>query len=284
MARVVYFSTGMRKMSKRLVIIQRGFFRQLYSRDVQHLWDLVVQLVSRELKLRYKRSVLGIAWTLLNPLLQLLVFAIVFRTVLQLNIPHYASSVFCGLMVWTWFQASLTDGTGVINANASLIRQPGFPSMILPIVVNLVHMIHFLLALPVLIIFLLIDGVALQASILQLLILMLLQLGFTAGLVYILAAANVTFHDTRYTVGVLLQLMFYATPIFYDVSLIPAQYQQWYWLNPIAHLVTAYRVILIQGITPNWAPLLGIGAIAAGLFLAGRSYFIAQSDRFVEEL
>ncbi|PSB01597.1 ABC transporter permease [Merismopedia glauca] len=271
-------------MNHRLAIAQRNFFQKLFSRDVHHLWDLVIQLVSRELKLRYKRSVLGIAWTLLNPLLQLLVFATVFRGVLQLNIPHYASSVFCGLMVWNWFQSSLTDGTGVINANPTLIRQPGFPSIILPIVVILVHMVHFLLALPVLVIFLLIDGVMLQTTLWQLPLLMLLQLGFTAGLSYILAATNVMFHDTRYTVGVLLQLLFYATPIFYDLSHIPVRYQFWYQLNPIAHLVTAYRGILIQGVPPNWFPLLGVGVVAIGLFMVGRTYFMVQSDRFVEEL
>lgn len=271
-------------MNHRSTIARRSFFERVCGRDAQHLWDLVVQLVSRELKLRYKRSVLGIAWTLLNPLLQLLVFTFVFRGVLQLNMSHYASSVFCGLLVWTWFQSSLTDGTGVINANPALIRQPGFPSLILPIVVILVHMVHFVLALPVLVIFLLIDGVMLQTVLLQLPLLMLLQLGFTAGLTYILAATNVMFYDTRYTVGVLLQLLFYATPIFYDASIIPEYYQFWYWLNPIAHLVAAYRAVLIQGFTPNWLPLLGMGMAATGLFVVGQRYFIAQSDRFVEEL
>jgi lipopolysaccharide transport system permease protein len=271
-------------MNRHLAITQHQFTRYFVSRRVQHLWDLLVQLVSRDLKLRYKRSVLGIAWTLLNPLLQLLVFATVFRGVLQLNIPHYASSVFCGLMVWTWFQASLIDGTGVINANPSLIRQPGFPSIILPIVEIVVHMVHFLLALPVLVIFLLLDGVMLQPTLWQLPLLMLLQMGFTAGLTYILAATNVMFHDTRYTVSVLLQLFFYATPIFYDVARIPAQYQILYQVNPIAQLITAYRAVLIQGSSPNWVPLLGIGVAALGLFIVGHRYFLAQSDRFVEEL
>ncbi len=265
-------------------VVHRGLFPQLSRREVLHLRDLIYQLVGRELKVRYKRSVLGIAWTLLNPLSQLLVFATVFRSVLKLSIPHYASSVFCGLMVWTWFQASLTEATGVINANATLIRQPGFPSIILPIVTILVHMIHFVLALPVLLLFLLIDGVTLQSDIWQLPVLMLLQLGFTAGLSYILAATSVSFYDTKYTVGVLLQLLFYATPIFYDISVIPDRYQFWYWLNPMSHLVSAYRAVLLQDAQPNWLPLLGIGVGALGLFVIGRGYFIAQSDRFVEKI
>lgn len=259
-------------------------FPKPFSREVLHLRDLIVQLVTRDLKVRYKRSVLGIAWTLINPLLQLLVFATVFRTVLQLNIPHYVSSVFCGLLVWTWFQSSLTEATGVINANATLIRQPGFPSIILPIVTILVHMVHFVLALPALLVFLLIDGVILQADIWQLPLLMLLQLGFTAGLSYLLAALNVTFYDTKYTIGVLLQLLFYATPIFYDINLVPERYRFWYWLNPMAHIVSAYRTVLLGEGHPNWPPLLAIAAAALVLFFLGRRYFIAQSDRFVEEI
>lgn len=270
---------------KTSVKISRTFFSpRLYSREVLHLRDLIVQLVTRELKVRYKRSVLGIAWTLINPLLQLLVFATVFRSVLQINIPHYISSVFCGLLVWTWFQSSLTEAAGVINANAMLIRQPGFPSIILPIVTILVHMVHFILALPVLLVFLLIDGVILQTDIWQLPLLMLLQLGFTAGFSYLLAALNVTFYDTKYTIGVLLQLFFYATPIFYDLSHVPERYHFWYWLNPMAHVVTAYRAALIEEGHPNWGPLLAIAAISLVLFFLGRRYFIAQSDRFVEEI
>ncbi|MEL7495197.1 MAG: ABC transporter permease, partial [Cyanobacteria bacterium J06554_11] len=98
-------------------------------RKVQYLWDLIYQLTMRSLKLRYNRSVLGVAWTLIKPLLNLLVFSFIFRLILKIDFPHYASSVFVGLLVWTWFQSSLTESTGVINANASLIRQPGFPTV-----------------------------------------------------------------------------------------------------------------------------------------------------------
>jgi lipopolysaccharide transport system permease protein len=267
-----------------MTISRRSFIEHICGRDIQHLWDLMVQLVSRELKLRYKRSLLGIGWTLLNPLLQLLVYSTVFRGVLNLNMPHYASSVFCGLMVWTWFQSSLIDGTGSIDGNPSLIRQPGFPSIILPIVAILIHMIHFVLALPILIAFLLMDGVMPHANLWQLPLLILLQLGLTAGLTFFLAAANVKFHDTRYTVGVLLQLSFFVTPIFYDLSLIPAQYRCWYLLNPMAQTIAAYRTLLIEGTSPNWLPLLGIGMASVVLCIVGRKYFMWQSDRFVEEL
>ncbi|MEM6450515.1 MAG: ABC transporter permease [Cyanobacteria bacterium P01_D01_bin.105] len=253
-------------------------------RDLQHLCDLLYQLTIRELKLRYNRSVLGIVWTLIKPLFQLLTFSFIFRAILNIDFPHYASSVFLGLLVWTWFQSSLTDSANVINANASLIRQPGFPSPILPIVVSMVDTVHFVLALPILFIFLLVDGVSLQPIILATPILMLLQSSLTVSISYLLAALNVTFYDTKYTTGVVLQMMFYATPVFYEANSIPPDYQFWYWLNPMAHLVSAFRALLIQGVAPNWGAL---GLIAVGVFTLlclGHRFFRAQSIRFAEEI
>jgi len=97
-----------------------------------YLLDLLRSLVDRDMKLMYKRSVLGVAWTLINPLLQLAVFVFVFQTILKVNIPQYASYVFSGLLIWTWFQNSLFQSTGVIISSRSLIRQPGFPRPFFP--------------------------------------------------------------------------------------------------------------------------------------------------------
>ena len=249
-----------------------------------YLYDLLRELVSRDIKLLYKRSALGIAWTLISPLLQLAVFAFVFQLVLPISIPRYASFAFTGLLVWTWFQNSLFQATGVIIANRPLIRQPGFPTPILPIVIVTTGLIHFLLALPVLIIFLLIDGVELKPVILFLPILQVLQFALTVSLSYLLAALNVTFRDTQHTLGVLLQLFFYLTPIFYDSANVPADYQALYSLNPMVHIVNAYRDILMQGTQPDWLALSIIAICTLVLLPIGHYYFRRQSDRFVEEL
>ena len=249
-----------------------------------YLIDLLRELVSRELKLLYKRSLLGVAWTLINPLLQLAVFAFVFQLVLSIDIPQYASFVFTGLLVWTWFQNSLFQATGVIIANRPLIRQPGFPTAILPVVITTTGLIHFLLALPVLIIFLLIDGVELKPVIMFLPILQALQFALTVSLAYVLAALNVTFRDTQHTLGVLLQLFFYLTPIFYQITNVPSGYQSLYFLNPMVHIVSAYRAMLIDGTQPNWLPLIVIGGCVAVFLPVGLQFFRRQSDRFVEEL
>jgi lipopolysaccharide transport system permease protein len=249
-----------------------------------YLYDLLHQLVARDMKLLYKRSVLGIAWTLISPLLQLGVFAFVFQVILPANIPRYSSFAFTGLLVWTWFQNSLFQATGAIIANRALIRQPGFPTPILPVVIVMTGMIHFLLALPLLIVFLAIDGVEIKPVLLVLPMLMAIQFALTVSFAYLLAALNVTFRDTQHTLGVLLQLFFYLTPVFYDVTNVPKDYQSLYSLNPMVPLVTAYRAVLMRGMAPDWQALLMISIATAVLLPVGYQIFRRQSARFVEEL
>lgn len=252
--------------------------------QVRYLSDLLKSLVDRNMKIMYKRSVLGIGWTLLSPLLQLLVFVLVFKGILRVDVEQYASYVFTGLLVWNWFQTSLFQATGIILESRPLIRQPGFPVAILPIVIVTTGLLHFVLALPVLIIFLLIDGIQLAPIILVLPLIQLLQFMLTVSFAYFLAAINVTFRDTQHTVGVVLQLWFYVTPIFYEITNIPDRYWYFYGLNPMVHIVMAYRQIFIWGGQPDWLALLIIAGITLLLLPAGYRIFKCQSYRFVEEI
>lgn len=254
------------------------------KRQLIYYRDLIRELVTRDLKLLYKRSALGVAWTLINPLLQLLVFAFVFRSVLLVNIPQYASFAFSGLLIWTWTQTSLFQATGLITGSRSLIRQPGFPIAVLPIVTVTTGLIHFLLAMPVLLIFLVVDGVQLTANIFLLPVLLTLQFLLTVSLAYPLAALNVTFRDTQHTLGVLLQLMFYVLPIFYDLSQVPQHLQAIYQFNPMVALLTSYRAILIYGQSPDWHSLASLALVAGFLLPIGYRIFKRQSQRFVEEI
>src|SRR5438270_4067970 len=125
---------------------------QSVLRQAVHARDLLRELVARYMKLRYKQSVLGIVWSLLNPLLQLLILYFVFGVLLSLKIPHYASFLFTGVLVWNWFSSSLLFATGAIVDNRELIKRPGFPIAILPTVTVTSHLIHFLIAIPALLI------------------------------------------------------------------------------------------------------------------------------------
>ena len=255
------------------------------ARRVRYIRDLLLVLVSRDMKLRYKRSVLGSLWTLLNPLGQLLILSFLFRSVLQLGIPRYTSFLFCGLLVWTWFQAALSQATGTIVENSDLIKRPGFPIAMLPIVTVTSHLVHFLLALPVLLLFLILDGSRMTSALLALPVVIALQFVWTLSLAYWTAACHVTLRDTQYLLGVLLQLLFYMTPVFYEASAIPARYQPFYRLNPMLHLIEAYRAILLHGKLPeNLRALLVFTLLVVSLLIVGYRHFIHASYHFVEEV
>lgn len=257
---------------------------RVYRRKIAHFFDLLRVLVDRDMKLLYKRSALGIAWTLINPLLQLAVFSFVFRSVIPINIPQFSSFAFSGLLIWTWSQTALFQATGLITSNKALIRQPNFPTAILPVVTTMTGLIHFLLALPVLIIFLAVDGVRPSSVLFVLPLLMVIQFVLTVGLAYPLAALNVTFRDTQHTLGVLLQMLFYLTPIFYDLNSVPKEFQPFYQLNPMVPLIEAYRAILLKGTQPDWQALLIVSLAVALILPIGLAIFRRQSNTFVEEL
>ena len=255
-----------------------------YTNRISYFYDLLRSLVDRDIKLLYKRSFFGIAWTLISPILQLLVFVFVFQVVIKIDIQQYSSYVFTGILSWNWFQNSLFQATGIIISSRPLIRQPGFPPAILPIVVVTTGLIHFILALPVLLVFLLIDGAALTPVVFTLPLLQLIQFAVTITFAYFLAALNVTFRDTQHTLGVLLQFLFYLTPIFYELQNVPSKYWYAYRLNPMVHLVTCYRQILIWNMQPDWLALSIITGCTLVLLPIGYQLFKRQSLHFVEEI
>ena len=255
-----------------------------WGQRLPYVLDLLRELVGREMKLRYKRSLLGIAWSLLNPLAQILVFSFLFRSVLPLQIPNYPSFVFIGVLAWSWFQSALMVATGSVTDNRELVRRPGFPAGVLPVVTVTTHLIHFLLALPVLGMFLVAGGIGIHLAILSLPLIIGLQFALTLSLSYLVAALHVTFRDTQHLLGVTLLLMFYLTPVFYHAQAVPARFQPMYRLNPMVHLLEAYRSVLLEGRLPPPAALLGLALLTGLLFALGYSVFRWASFRFVDEL
>jgi lipopolysaccharide transport system permease protein len=255
-----------------------------HSPRIKFNYDLLYELVRRDLILRYRRSVLGLLWTLLNPLAQLLVLNLVFSRVLPLNIPDYPLFLFTGLLAWNWFQASLYSGTGSIVENRDLIRRPGFPSAVLPVVMVVSYFIHFLLALPILLLFMFLSGIHLSSAILSLPVIFATQFILILGLIYLTAAIQVTFRDTQYLLGVLLFLGFYLTPIFYDASALPPQAQALYYLNPMATIIDAYRSVFMYAEFPAVLPLFLVGLVSLITYWITFRIFRQASYRFVEEL
>jgi lipopolysaccharide transport system permease protein len=249
-----------------------------------HFGDLIYELVLREIRIRYQRSVLGIGWSLLNPLLQLLVFFFVFRWIVPVRVPDFLVFLFIGILVWNWFQACVHSGSSVITDNPMLIRQPGFPMAILPLVTITSQLVNFLMALPILLGVLLWSGVALTFWSLLLPLVIALQFQVTLTIVYVTAAVHVSFRDTHYLVGIILLLGFYLSPVFYDVSAVPPAFASVYRLNPLVWLLDGYRAVLLRGEAPDFRALGIIAAVSAALLAVAHRFFARASHHFVEEL
>ncbi|HEY7317523.1 MAG TPA: ABC transporter permease [Candidatus Binatia bacterium] len=249
-----------------------------------HIRDLLFTLVARDMKLRYKRSILGIAWSLLTPLAQLAVYYLVFKVLLPLNVPNYVAFLFSGVLVWGWFQMSLFQATTAIVDNRELVKRTGFPAAILPTVTVTSHLIHFLVALPILFVLLVLGGTQITSAILALPLVIAIQFILTLSLAYFTATFYVAFRDTQYLLGVLLNLLFFLTPIFYQASALPAKYQTLYHLNPMVHIVEFYRTILLSGKLPDVSALLFLTIPTIVILLLGYHVFVRASSHFVDEL
>jgi lipopolysaccharide transport system permease protein len=249
-----------------------------------YYWELVVHLTIRDLKVRYEGSTLGFAWALANPLLLLCVFYFLFHTVLSVDVRRFTSFTFSGILIWYWFSSSLTQSATSITASRELIRHPGFPIAVLPVVSVSGALLHFLLSMPVLLLLIFLEGADLKLTILAFPLIILIQFVLLLGLGYFFAAANVLFRDTSHMLSGLLQVMFFLCPIFYDPSVVPVAYQPFYNLNPLVPLLEAYRAVLLEGTLPNALPLFVLSVLAIGLLYFGFKVFLEVSYRFVEEL
>lgn len=260
-----------------------------HSRLLNREWliqrrDLMRELVVRDMKVRYKHSVLGFAWSMATPLLQLLVYYVVFGYLLPRQIPHYATYIFTALLAFIWFQNSLMQAAAAITGNRELVKRPGFATAILPLVTVITNMVSFLLSLPVLLVFLFLEGARPQWAIVGLPVLIILQFVFTLGLSYFVASLNVIFRDTQHLLSVLLRLLFFLTPIFYQVSMLPDKAQIIFRLNPLVALVDAYRAMFIGNTAVAWETLLIPTSVSIILLVVGYRTFNLVRHRFVEEL
>jgi len=244
----------------------------------------VRELVLRDLKLHYRRSVLGVAWSQLSPLLQLGIMVFVFTHIVPLKIPNYPVFVFSGLLVWTWFSSSIVFATESVVNGADLVRRPGIALPLIPLIPVATGLANFLLSLPLLLLAITFLADGLHITIVLLPVLVAIQALLTLGPALVLSAMHVTFRDVVHIVNLLLIPLFYATPIFYDVGRVPPQYQWVYRYNPLARLVGAYRQVLLYGQWPSLGVLVGLAVLGAVLASAGLHVYERRADRFSEEL
>ena len=248
---------------------------------------LIQSLVARELKARYRGSVLGFFWTFVNPLLLLLVYSFVFTTVMPnevKGVQPYALFMFCGILPWNWFSSSLSESAGSLIAGGNLIKKVLFPAEILPLVNVIANLVNYLLGLLILLPCLIYyQRLHLSFDLLWFPVAVLVQLVFTAALALLLAALTVHFRDIRDLLANLLMLWFFATPIIYPwFQPNVRRFKLLFDVNPFTHLAVSYQEILFFGPVGHWKWLLVLGITSAFLFLACYGVFDRLRDSFSE--
>lgn len=252
--------------------------------DVWRYRFLLQNLVFRELKIKYKGAVLGVFWSMLQPLFLLLIYTFAFRYVVRIRVDHFPVFLFAVLLPWTFLNASLGAGVSVITDHGSLVKKIYFPRAVLPLSTVFFHLVQFLLTLLVFIPALPLLDVPLTPALLLLPVLIALQLPFVAGLVLAASALYVSFRDLRHFVELALQFWFWLTPVVYPLDLVPARFAPFFVLNPMVHFASAYRKLILAGRVPSIPEWLTLAVLSGGFFALGWQVFQRRSPRFAEEV
>lgn len=252
--------------------------------------QLIAALTARDLKARYRGSVLGFFWSLANPLLLLAVYTIVFTKFFPSRVAQpFPLFLFTGILPWTFFSAAVLESTNAISGNAGLIKKVMFPAEALPMVIVLSHLVHFALAIPVLlaakVAFALAGQTTITATILLAPVLMLLQTCFVAGLSLAISSASILFRDLRDIITNLMQLGFFITPIIYTIDSIDSQIvRALLRLNPMTPFIIGYQDLFFYGVLPSLSDCFLMIAYALGSLALGFAVFDRLRDTLAEAI
>ncbi len=264
---------------------------------IKELWqfrELIYNLIVRDLKVRYKNSLLGVLWSWLNPLLMMLVFTFVFNVMQRSPMRDFHIFVLSGLLPWNYFSGAVMGGLFSVSGNAHLIKKVYFPREILPIATVLSGLVNFIISLPVLFLLAALSGVQLSAWVLLLPLPILVQTCFTVGIVLFLSTLEVFYRDTHMVMDVGILAWFFLTPIWYSVqqvadaaTVLGVQFSPrrlLFWLNPMASIINTYQDLVYYGRLTTWDFLARTAVTALLVLVLGYAFFLRFRGRFGEEL
>jgi lipopolysaccharide transport system permease protein len=250
-----------------------------------HYGELMKCLVRRDIVLRYKGSMMGFLWALINPLFMMLIFSFVFSKILRMDIKNYPLFLFSAFIPWNFFQTSLFAATPSISQNASIITKIFFPREIIPLSLVISNFIHtFLVGFVVNFALIIFYHVPLNLWLLFLPLVFIVQVLFTSGMALMLACLQVYFKDVTVLLGHVLTLWLYSTPIIYPLHMVPEPYLTWIRYNPLTGIIVAYRNILFYGISPLMGDFIYSTLISIAALIAGYWVFNRYQDYFAEEI
>jgi lipopolysaccharide transport system permease protein len=252
-------------------------------RELYKYRELLLSLVQRELKARYRASVLGFLWTFLNPTLLMCVYALVFSVYMRQSVENYTYFMFVGLLPWVWFSTSVGAGASAISDRRDLLTKVRFPAQVLPATVVTTNLINYLLSFPLMIGLGAIFGVWPSWHLLLWPLIVAIQLLFTLGLSYLISALNVAFRDLQHIVGNMLTLWFFLTPVIYPITTVPEWARPFVlYGNPMAALTSAYQAIFYLHQLPDLALLAWVTLWAGVLLWAATWTFEQRREEFAE--
>lgn len=248
-------------------------------RELLSYRDLIWTLVARELKVRYRRSTLGFLWTMLQPLLTMLVLQMVFSNIFRFDIDNYAVYALAGILFWNFFSQSVTTAMNSLRGNATLLSKLPVPKAVFPVSTVIAGVTNLLLALVPLFGILLVTGHPFRPAILFLPVAILLAALFTLGAGLLLSPLAAFFSDIIELVGVLLTLLMYLTPVFYPIDILPERFLWVVRFNPLRSVLEVFRDPIYFGKIPPLSHLLVTGGIVVASLWIGAVVFRRSSDR-----
>lgn len=246
--------------------------------------EMLTNLVKKDLRTRYKGSILGFLWTFVNPLLQLVVYTFVFSTIMRAGIDKYYIYLFVALVPWIFFSSSIVSSSSSIISNKDLIKKIYFPRVIIPMAVVNGCFMNMIFTLVVVFAALIFSGIGISKYIILLPFVLFIEYLFTLGLSLIVAGLNVYFRDLQHILGIITMAWMYATPIMYDINMVPESARRFITLNPITPLVVSIRDILYYQRMPDFSSMSRIFIFSIILIAFGYIIFQKLQKGFVEEL
>jgi ABC-2 type transport system permease protein len=249
--------------------------------EIYRYRELLKNLIVNELKLRYRRSLLGFLWTMLNPLLTMIVLTVVMSTLLRFQIEDYWVLLVAGLLPWIFFAQSVNTSLMSIVGKGSLLSKVYIPKALIPLSAVLACCVNFLLALVPMLVLILATGRELNETILFLPAAIVLFTIFTCGFAFLFSCLNVFFRDFTHMTEVILSIWFYLSPVWYTVSLVPEEYRYLFYWNPLLYLIELFRLPIYEGILPSLETIGIATGSAFGSFLLGFMVFLRFERYFV---
>lgn len=262
-----------------------GLYMELI-RSLYNYREFLMTNVKKEIRGKYKGSFLGVLWSFINPLLQVIIYWLIFPYLMGNTVDNYLIYLVCGIIPWTFFTTVVSQGMVTVRSNAGIIKKVYFPRELLPISVVISGLINFLISCIIILIFTVAGGVGISWHLILLPVLALLQSLLSLGLAFALSAINIYVKDTEYIVGFVLNMAFYATPILYTADRF-AENQLMMWvfkLNPMAHIIDAYRDIFLYHQLPTLGSLGYVFAFSMVVLLIGYVIFKKLEKGFAEEI